>query len=61
MVGKHAMLAILIATVSLAACDKPANPPQPSANTMPAPTASSAMPSDAGSAVAPAPMASQAK
>jgi len=66
MVHKHAMLAILMATVGLAACDRPANPPQPSTVVVPAPVPGPpGKPGDAGSAavviVPPAPAASEAK
>ena len=69
MVQKHAMLAILMATVGLAACDRPANPPQPSTVVVPAPVPGppgpAGKPGDAGSAavviVPPAPAASEAK
>lgn len=69
MVQKHAMLAILMATVGMAACDRPANPPQPSTVVVPAPVPGPPGPpgkaGDAGSAavviVPPAPAASEAK
>jgi hypothetical protein len=69
MVQKHAMLAILMATVALAACDRPANPPQSSTVVVPAPVpgppGAPGKPGDAGSAavivVPPAPAASEAK
>ena len=69
MARKHAMLAILMASAGLAACDRPANPPQPSTVVVPAPVPGPpgppGKPGDAGSAavviVPPAPAASEAK
>jgi len=72
MAQKHAMLAILMASVGLAACDRPANPPQPSTVVVPAPVPGPpgppGKPGEAGSAgsaavivVPPAPAASEAK
>jgi len=69
MVQKHAMLAVLMATVGLVACDRAASPPQPSTVVVPAPVPGPPGPpgkaGDAGSAaiviVPPAPAASEAK